>query len=168
MHPVLDINDRSEEWNGKQIRSWEGRGRVSPSLPYVANTTLILHALLPCHCQVQKCTIHSLCAGLCVHETMWFSHMGDVPPKTAGNWGKATPALQCSWISMTAWWQYVCLCQEAAITSSVGGSLEDYSSKAQQAFLDHHDSSVAAWLSLAGALHGCVYDRTIQEKDTRM
>jgi len=36
------------------------------------------------------------------------------------------------------------------------------------AILDHHDSSMAAWLSLAGALHGCVYDRTIQEKDTRM
>ena len=31
-------------------------------------------------------------------------------------------------------------------------------------------SSVAAWLSLTGALHGCVYNRTaatIQEKDTR-
>jgi len=35
------------------------------------------------------------------------------------------------------------------------------------AFLDHQDSSLAAWLSLTGALHGCVYDRTIQEKDTR-
>jgi len=29
------------------------------------------------------------------------------------------------------------------------------------------DSSVAAWLSLTGALHGCAYDGTIQEKDTR-
>ena len=28
------------------------------------------------------------------------------------------------------------------------------------AILDHHDSSVAAWLSLTGAPHGCVYDRT--------
>ena len=53
--------------------------------------------------------------------------------------------------------------RNAAITSSVGRSLEGYSSKAQvrtTAFLDHHDSSVAAWLSLTGALHGCVYDRT--------
>ena len=43
--------------------------------------------------------------------------------------------------------------RNAVITSSVGGSLEDYSSNFEgtAAFLDHHDSSVAAWLSLAGA-----------------
>ena len=33
-------------------------------------------------------------------------HTGDIPPKTAG---KATHTLQCSWISMTAWWQHVSL-----------------------------------------------------------
>ena len=55
-------------------------------------------------------------------------HMGDVPPKTEG---KATHALQCSWISMTACGMVVSA-RNAAITSSVGGSLENYSSKAQQ------------------------------------
>ena len=56
-------------------------------------------------------------------------HLGDVPSKTAG---KATHTLQCSWISMTAWWQHVVSARTAAITSSVGRSLEGYSSKAQQ------------------------------------
>ena len=52
--------------------------------------------------------------------------------------------------------------RDAAITSSVGRSLEGYSSNFEStaAFLDHHHSSEAAWLSLTGALHGCVRDRT--------
>ena len=79
----------------------------------------------------------------------------------------STHALQCSWISMTAWWQHVCICQECS-NYIIGGTLpRRLQFEDTAAFLDHHGSSVAAWLSLTGALHGYVYDRTIQEKDTR-
>jgi len=34
----------------------------------------------------------------------------------------STHALQCSWISMTAWWQHVCICQECS-NYIIGGTL---------------------------------------------
>jgi len=49
--------------------------------------------------------------------------------------------------------------RNAAITSSVGRSPR-LQFERTSAFLDQHDSSVVAWLSLTGALHGCVYNRT--------
>jgi len=89
-------------------------------------------------------------------KTGWSTPHGDVPSKTAG---KATHALQCSWISITAWWQHVCLCQERC-NYIICGMLPRSQFEGTAVFLDHHDSLVAAWLSQTGALHGCVYDRT--------
>jgi len=75
------------------------------------------------------------------NKTGWSTPHGVVPPKTAG---KATHALQCSWISMTAWFS----ARNAAITSSVGRSLEDYSSKTQQ----------RSWTTMAARWqHNCLW-----------
>jgi len=59
------------------------------------------------------------------------------------------------------------ICQERS-NYIIGGTLpRRLSFEGTAVFLENHDSLVAAWLSLTGALHGCVYDGTIQEKDTR-
>ena len=102
-------------------------------------------------------TILAMNSDLAQNNSGVYAYLLHIPSKTAG---KATHALHCSWISMTAWWQHVCLCQERCNYIICGTLPRRLKFEGTAAFLDLHDSLVAAWLSLTGALHGCVCDRT--------
>jgi len=62
------------------------------------------------------------CGRILTNEVVWWGPWQEVSRCMMIPLCKATHALLCSWISMTAWWQHVCLCQERS-NYIIGGTL---------------------------------------------